>query len=110
MRRDGDLIPCSMTIALLAYPPRIVAFLVLKLCPPLMFVVFGATDGWVGHSNLSGVALGHNARVPTPLRDVAEVLKASAKSLAMMPHIGGVGASRHWHKAQHRATALAPFV
>ena len=30
--RDGDLIPCSMTIALLAYLPRIVHFLVLKWC------------------------------------------------------------------------------
>ena len=31
--RDGDLIPRSMTIALLAYLPRIVHFLVLKWCP-----------------------------------------------------------------------------
>ena len=31
--RDGDLIPCSMTIALLAYLPRIVHFLALNWCP-----------------------------------------------------------------------------
>ena len=34
---------------------------------------------------------GVQARVPTPFGDVAEVLKASAKLLAMMPHTGGVG-------------------
>ena len=46
MCRDGDLIPCSMTIALLAYPPRIVAFLVLKWCPRSR--LWSQCRGWVG--------------------------------------------------------------
>ena len=45
MCRDGDLIPCSMTIALLAYPPRIVAFLVLKWCPHSC--LWSQCHGWV---------------------------------------------------------------
>ena len=45
--RDGDLIPCSMTNAFLASLPRIVAFLVLKWCPPLMFVALvPRMGGW----------------------------------------------------------------
>ena len=46
LRRDGDLIPCSMTIALLAYPPRIVTFLVLKWCPHSC--LWSQCHGWVG--------------------------------------------------------------
>ena len=46
LHRDGDLIPCSMTIALLAYLPRIVAFLVLKWCPRSR--LWSQCRGWVG--------------------------------------------------------------
>ena len=49
-----------------------------------------ATDGWVEHIFFSGIAWGYKARVPTPVRDVAEVLKAAAKPLAMLSHTGGV--------------------
>ena len=86
--RDGDLIPCSITHAFLAFLPRIVALPVLKSHPPLMCVVLVPRMGGWGTKIFQELHWDTKPGFLLPLRGEAEVLKASA----MMTHTGGVGA------------------
>ena len=87
LHRDGDLIPCSMTIAFLASLPRIAALLALKCCA-LVSSSGCAICGWVRHYISSGK---HRKLMPvphSPETGAAVVPKVLATSLAMTPHTG----------------------
>ena len=108
MRRDGDLIPCSMTIALLAYPPRIVAFPRPESVPPLIIVVVVPRVGGLGTIFFQEQHLGSKARDHTFNLVWQPCSRHQRNHFAMVPHVA-TGSALAGFKCNAR-TAMAPSV